>query len=106
MPPPQLPTDGPVSFFAEPVEIPLGITVWEDLDTLIRDGIHGGLCKIGHLDEPLIREKRFDGSLGSIRVRKFDFSFLDFFEQPELFKVFDHSPPCLLDGEFFIGARR
>ena len=105
MAPPQLSTDWPIAFFAQPIEIALRITLWQDFDLASGDGIHGALSQLFHLDEPLISQERFYRCLAAIAVGEFDFAIFDIAHQTEFFQVGDDSFASLANGQAFVLAR-
>src|SRR5208337_1641086 len=97
VPPPELAANAPVAFFAQPVEVALGVTIGVDLDPARADGIHrllgeaGRAVVVAHADEPLVREVRLDRGLAAVRVIETDEVRVDPVEQVECFEVLDNS---------------
>ena len=52
--PPQLTTDGPVAFFAQPIEIALGIALGQDFNLASSDSVHRALSQLFHPHKPLV----------------------------------------------------
>ena len=83
MPPPQLPTNAPVAFFTQPVEICLGVTLREEANSAIFNGVHRVLRKGVHLHEPLIAQKRLNRRLAAVAVLHRDDAVFDLFQMSQ-----------------------
>ena len=96
MPPPELAADAPVAFFAQPVEIALGVAIRVNGHASRGDGVHGLLSESGrlarvfaHTHEPLIRQVGFDRRLAAVGVIETHEVRVDPFEQVECLQVLD-----------------
>ena len=83
MPPPQLPADTPVAFLTEPVEICLGITLREEANSAIFNGVNRVLRKGVHLHKPLVTQKRLNRRLAAVAVLHRDDAVFDLFEMSQ-----------------------
>ena len=83
MPPPQLPTDTPVSFLTQPVEICLSVPLRKESDSAIFNGVNRVLSQGVHLHEPLIAQKRLNRRLAAVAVLHRDNAVFDLFQMSQ-----------------------
>ncbi len=104
MSPPQLTADRPVTFFGQPILVSLGVTLREDRDTSVTDGVHGRLRQLLHSYEPLVGQIGFDRRLAAVGVSQFDFTVLNFTQQLQLIEVGDDLISGLFDRQALVFA--
>src|SRR5437870_5417678 len=97
MPPPELATDAPVALLRQPIEVRLRIALGEELYLSIEHRLHCStskawlaICCVAHLDEPLIRQIRLDGSLAAVGKGERDLAVFFAFEEAHFLHVFGH----------------
>ena len=83
MTPPQLPTNAPVAFLTQPVEICLGITLRKKPNAAIFNGVNRVLRQGVHLHEPLITQERLNRRLAAVAVLHRDDAVFDFFQMSQ-----------------------
>ena len=66
MTPPELAGDTPIVDVIEPIEIDTCPSFWSEMDSAFLRGFNGRFCQRLHLDEPLIRQTRFDNRFTTI----------------------------------------
>ncbi len=106
MAPPQLATYRPVAFFAQPIQVALGVTLGDNLDLAASDRIHSALCERVHFDEPLIGQVRLDRSLTAIAMSQIDLARFDAIHQLEGFHIGNNLLARGLDRQSLVLAGR